>query len=111
MDFFDVNCHFSTFPKSIRIVLYLHKNHHMRKMKKWKLIILILGGIFLIIQFIRPTYNNGELKGEKDIYHVATVPEEVETIFIKACYDCHSNHTRYPWYAQIQPVGWWYTDK
>ena len=24
-----------------------------------------------------------------------------------ACYDCHSNTTRYPWYANIQPVGWW----
>jgi hypothetical protein len=23
-----------------------------------------------------------------------------------SCYDCHSNNTRYPWYANIQPVGW-----
>lgn len=28
--------------------------------------------------------------------------------FLKvACNDCHSNNTRYPWYAEIQPVAWW----
>lgn len=24
-----------------------------------------------------------------------------------ACYDCHSNETEYPWYAQVQPLAWW----
>jgi len=24
-----------------------------------------------------------------------------------ACYDCHSNTTRYPWYAEVQPAAWW----
>lgn len=24
-----------------------------------------------------------------------------------SCFDCHSNHTRYPWYAEINPIGWW----
>ena len=23
-----------------------------------------------------------------------------------ACYDCHSNNTTYPWYSNIQPMGW-----
>lgn len=23
-----------------------------------------------------------------------------------ACYDCHSNRTRYPWYSRIAPVSW-----
>ena len=52
----------------------------MRKMKKWKLVLLILLGIFLIMQCIRPEYNNGELKGENDIYHVVDVPEDVEKV-------------------------------
>lgn len=34
-------------------------------------------------------------------------PEEVATILREACYDCHSNQTRYPWYSRLQPVGWW----
>ena len=24
----------------------------------------------------------------------------------KACFDCHSNETVYPWYAQVAPVSW-----
>ncbi len=82
----------------------------MLKMKKWKLVLLILGGIFLILQFFRGEYNNGELKGENDIYHVVEIPEDVDAILTKACFDCHSNHTEYPWYAQIQPIGWWIND-
>jgi hypothetical protein len=30
----------------------------------------------------------------------------VLTIFKTACYDCHSNNTRYPWYSNVQPGGW-----
>ena len=28
----------------------------------------------------------------------------------KACADCHSNQTRYPWYAEVMPLGWWLED-
>ena len=28
----------------------------------------------------------------------------------KACNDCHSNNTKYPWYASIQPAAWWLND-
>ena len=38
----------------------------LNKMKKWKLVLLFLGVIFLILQCIRPDFNNGELKGEND---------------------------------------------
>jgi hypothetical protein len=31
----------------------------------------------------------------------------VKTILNKACMDCHSNNTRYPWYNNIQPVAFW----
>ena len=26
------------------------------------------------------------------------------------CYDCHSNQTIYPWYAEIAPVNYWLAD-
>ena len=25
---------------------------------------------------------------------------------VRACYDCHSNQTVWPWYAQVAPVSW-----
>jgi hypothetical protein len=25
---------------------------------------------------------------------------------VRACFDCHSNETRWPWYSNIAPVSW-----
>lgn len=37
---------------------------------------------------------------------VSAVPKQVENIFKISCYNCHSNHTDYPWYHRMQPIGW-----
>lgn len=33
-------------------------------------------------------------------------PPQVEAILRRSCYDCHSNQTRWPWYARVAPVSW-----
>ncbi len=33
-------------------------------------------------------------------------PVEVTAIFQRACYDCHSNETVWPWYSKVAPVSW-----
>lgn len=78
-------------------------------MKILKKILLILLVIFLAIQVFRPAKN---LSGNtaNDISTRYPVPEDVKVILAKACNDCHSNKTRYPWYAEIQPVAWWLDD-
>lgn len=30
----------------------------------------------------------------------------VEELARRACFDCHSNETRWPWYAYIAPMSW-----
>ncbi len=35
-----------------------------------------------------------------------SAPPEVKAILQRACYDCHSNETRWPWYTHIAPVSW-----
>jgi hypothetical protein len=30
----------------------------------------------------------------------------VKSIFRRACYDCHSNETVWPWYSGVAPVSW-----
>lgn len=76
----------------------------MRRTKKWLLILLIT---FVVIQFIQPARNHSGQVSPSDIANVYTLPSDVQRIFKAACYDCHSNNTRYPWYANIQPGGWW----
>ena len=33
-------------------------------------------------------------------------PAQIEELLTRACYDCHSNQTRWPWYSRIAPVSW-----
>ena len=33
-------------------------------------------------------------------------PPKVQAILVRSCYDCHSNHTRWPWYSNIAPAKW-----
>lgn len=63
--------------------------------------------VFIVIQFLQPDKNNNEKLETAAIGQVFTIPDTVQTILTKACYDCHSNNTQYPWYTNIQPVGWW----
>lgn len=71
----------------------------------------ILVGLVVVvvaIQFIRPKANSAAQSSTKDDFVVMySPPAEIRQILAVACYDCHSNTTRYPWYAQIQPTGWW----
>lgn len=60
----------------------------------------------IVIQFIRPDKNNsGDIA--RDITTAYTIPADVEQVLKVSCFDCHSNMTRYPWYSNVQPVGWW----
>lgn len=66
-----------------------------------------LFAILILIQFIRPERNGNWEKSENDISMAINVPYDVQQILETSCYDCHSNHTTYPWYTNIQPIGWW----
>src|SRR4051812_32405218 len=76
-------------------------------MKKGKFILFLLLFVLIGIQFFRPERNIHEGAPGKDIGSYYAVPAEVGPILKKACFDCHSNNTRYPWYANVQPVAWW----
>ncbi len=76
-------------------------------MKKGKRIGLILLVLFILIQFIKTSKNQPVKLTSADITKVCPMQKDVNTILSKACYDCHSNNTVYPWYSNIPPVGWW----
>ncbi|MCB0699927.1 MAG: heme-binding domain-containing protein [Chitinophagales bacterium] len=72
-----------------------------------KKILWVILAIIVVIQFIRPSKNVSEVPSENDIRVHYAVPSNVLAILKRSCYDCHSNNTNYPWYTNIQPVGWW----
>jgi hypothetical protein len=36
-----------------------------------------------------------------------SAPPVVKDAIERACYDCHSNQTRWPWYSAVAPFSWW----
>ena len=75
-----------------------------------KKILLALLFVFIFLQFIRPSKNISEGPYPNHFSTKYAIPQNVETILQKACYDCHSNKTNYPWYTNVQPVGLWMQD-
>lgn len=86
------------------------KNLFRKIAAKKKQIFISLLVVLVVIQFIRPTRNLGTAENVNDISHFTAVPDNVKGILETSCYDCHSDHTNYPWYTNIQPVGWWMQD-
>jgi hypothetical protein len=82
-------------------------NHVEIEMKILRIVGLALIVAFVAIQFIRPVKNSGSQPSPNGIAQAFAVPDSVQTILRRSCYDCHSNNTVYPWYANVEPVGWW----
>lgn len=61
----------------------------------------------VIIQFIRPDKNEGGYESVAHFEKDANVPAALAATMKTNCYDCHSNQTQYPWYAEIAPVSFW----
>jgi len=75
-----------------------------------KRVMIVLLVILVVIQFIHPQKNVSAAVTSLDMNTMYPIPDSVNQILAKACYDCHSNNTRYPWYNNIQPVAWWLND-
>lgn len=72
-----------------------------------KKIILGIAVLLLVIQFFRPEKNISLSPSANNIAKKYNTSNEVKVILDKACNDCHSNNTKYPWYSNFQPVAWW----
>ncbi len=72
-----------------------------------KKILIGLFAVFILVQFIRPDKNQSTAATPDDIFNHYPAPDSIKMMIRTSCYDCHSNNTRYPWYAGIQPVAWW----
>ncbi len=60
----------------------------------------MLLAILAAIQLFPIDRNNPPV--EKDV----DAPPAVHVVLKRACYDCHSNETAWPWYSRVAPVSW-----
>jgi hypothetical protein len=55
--------------------------------------------LFLCLQLFQPEPSRAMLQGEGPMTSYVVTPPAVEAVLRKACYDCHSSETRWPWYS------------
>ena len=56
--------------------------------------------LFLVIQLVPSERTNPPVQTD------LPAPADIRSILHRACYDCHSNETHWPWYSAVAPVSW-----
>ena len=78
----------------------------MKKAKFIRVSLLVLSILFIGAQAIRPDKTNPTVVTADTMPARLHVPPGVETVLRRACYDCHSHQTQWPWYSHIAPASW-----
>ena len=75
----------------------------LRALKIFGVVLAFLVGIFLLMQLVPygRTHSN-----PPTIVEPAWDSPRTRELAVRACFDCHSNYTRWPWYANVAPFSW-----
>lgn len=74
----------------------------LKKSLKWAGIAVIV--LFVLAQLGQPARTNPPAK--TDFVAATKAPPQIAALFHAACYDCHSDETRWPWYSYVAPISW-----
>ena len=80
----------------------------MRRIAKGAGLLLLM--VFTVSQLVRPARTNPTTDPARTLFHIRPVPAHVASALDRACRDCHSNDTRWPWYSNVAPVSWFVID-
>jgi hypothetical protein len=62
--------------------------------------------LLLALQSVGPTRTNTEEDADLALERQAPMPADVAGLLRRACYDCHSHDTRWPWYSRVPLASW-----
>lgn len=71
--------------------------------KALKIASVTLAAVFLGIQFV--PYGH-EHSNPPVVEEPAWDRPATRALAVRACFDCHSNETRWPWYSRVAPMSW-----
>ncbi len=70
----------------------------LRRIAQWSVAALAIA--LVAIQFVPVERTNPPVETE------VPAAAEVRAVLRRACFDCHSNETVWPWYSRVAPVSW-----
>jgi hypothetical protein len=76
----------------------------MSKKLAWPASALVV--LFAGIQFIGPAPPQAVSYRAEAIQASGKLTPEVTAVLRRACADCHSDATRWPWYSRVAPISW-----
>lgn len=76
----------------------------VRAARQVRLALIVFLVAFIGAQFARPERTNPPSAAGASL--AARAPRDVAAILDRACRDCHSNETRWPWYTNVVPTSW-----
>ena len=79
-----------------------------RKILKYAGLVVLL--LLIAGQFIQPDRTNPPENALATFEAVAKPRPEVAAIVKRACHDCHSYSTEWPWYSRVAPASWLLAD-
>jgi hypothetical protein len=75
-------------------------------MVRVKRIVLTLIVLLVFAQLVQPNRTNSPVIPSKSLEAYVRVPQQVQVILKRACGDCHSSETVWPWYSHVAPISW-----
>ncbi|KAA0230168.1 cytochrome C [candidate division KSB1 bacterium] len=67
---------------------------------------IVLLAALVIVQFLGPAKTNPPVEEGRTLAANLTTPPEIQTLLKRACADCHSHETAWPWYSHVAPASW-----
>jgi hypothetical protein len=80
----------------------------MQRIVRWASVAAIAGAAAM--QLVRPARTNPPTIPDRTLAARVPVARDAAAVLDRACRDCHSNDTRWPWYSHVAPVSWFVID-
>jgi hypothetical protein len=75
-------------------------------MKAVRIIVLAMIVVIIVIQFIPSGIPENKPDDGRSLDSSRLLTESIQQQLKESCYDCHSNHVNFPWYAKLAPSSW-----
>ena len=67
---------------------------------KLRVLIAVIGFLLIAAQFVPVDRTNPPVRS------ALMAPPKVMAVLQASCFDCHSHHTKWPWYGRVAPFSW-----